>query len=89
MVDVQVKLRHGAMYDLRRSPEVRAHLESLGARVASVANARGKGKYVVSSRQGARKPQGRWRVTVGTGDFRAVRDNHRNQTLLRALDAAR
>ncbi|SDT83748.1 hypothetical protein SAMN04488548_10210 [Gordonia westfalica] len=45
----------------------------------------GEGTYAVGSRAGMARPQGRWRASVVTADYKAQRDNARNNTILRAL----
>lgn len=77
--------KQGAFYRLRSEPGVVADLER---RAEAVAEAAGDG-YLAGSRQGASRPQGRWRASVVTGDWDAIVDNARNQTLLKALDAGR
>lgn len=71
--------------ELRSSPGVVSELESRGQRIVDAANARGKGTYAMGSRQGAARPQGRWRVSVVTADARAMVDNAKYQTLVRLL----
>lgn len=74
-----------AFYELRRDPGVVAELEGHAERIAAAANARGKGLYAVGSRQGMRRPQGRWRASVVTADARAMIDNAKYNTLARSL----
>lgn len=75
-------------YELRRAPGVRADLEARGRRVQAAASRDG-GTYEMGSRQGMKKPQGRWRVDVRTGDYRTRVKNNKHNSLLRALDSAR
>lgn len=82
---MKIKWNTQAFYDLRSAPGVVAELESRAQQIASTANARGKGTYATGSRQGMRRPQGRWRATVVTADARAIVDNAKNHTLIRAL----
>ncbi len=73
-------------YDLRRTPEVREWLEAKSEEVAARANAANNTDgYKTSSRQGARRPQGRWRTTVIASGEAARLEAH-NQVLLRALN---
>lgn len=68
---------------LRRSPEAVALLE---AKVQAAAAAAGDG-YVGSVAQGrGRGTLGRAIGTVYTGDFKAIRDNAKNNTLVRVFD---
>lgn len=85
---VTVKMNIPGFYELRSQPGVVADLVGRGKRVQSVASSDG-GKYVMGSRQGAKKPQGRWRVDVSTGDYRTRVKNRKHNSLLRGLDAAR
>jgi hypothetical protein len=86
----KVRIRHNVhgYYQLRREPGVVSDLEGRGRRVQSAASRDG-GKYVMDSRQGDKAPQGRWRVDVHTGDYRARAKNNKYQSLVRALDHAR
>lgn len=68
---------------IRRSPQAVALLE---AKVRAAASAAGPG-YVGSVVQGAgRGTLGRAIGTVYTDDFEAIRDNSRNQTLMRVFN---
>lgn len=73
-------------YQLRSEPGVVGDLEARGGRVQSAAGGTAAG-YDMDSRQGAKGPQGRWRVTVAAVTRGAMLDNARNNTLLRALGA--
>ena len=87
MATIRVKHKNGGYYQLRSSGGVKAYLEGAGNAVAARANAtlpERKG-YTVSSRQGARRPYGRWRVTVAAYSPHARRSNAKRNTLLRAL----
>jgi hypothetical protein len=69
--------------EIRRSPEAVALLES---NVSAAADAAGPG-YVGSVVQGVgRGTLGRAIGTVFTDDFKAIRDNSKNQTLMRVFD---
>lgn len=74
-------------YDLRRSDGVIAELESHAERICDRANAMGKGTYATGSRQGMMRPQGRWRASVVTADAKAIADNAKNHTLIRAMSS--
>lgn len=82
---MRIVFNQTGMYDIRRAPGVVAELDSLAERVANIANDTGEGTYVTGSRQGARRPQGRWRSSVVTGDAKAIVDNRKRNTLIRAL----
>jgi hypothetical protein len=62
--------------------------EAAAQRVCDQANAIGKGTYAVGSRQGRKAPQGRWRTTVVTADARAMANNAKRNTLIRAMGSA-
>lgn len=77
------KWNPAAFEAIRRSPEAVNLLES---KVESAASAAGPG-YVGSVVQGVgRGTLGRAIGTVYTGDFKAIRDNAKHNTLLRAFD---
>ena len=83
----EVKWRRGCFYDLRREPGVIAALENHGRHIVNRANAtlkEGAG-YRMSSRQGAKKPKGRWRVTVYTASTHAKRSNAKHNTLIKLM----
>jgi hypothetical protein len=84
---MKIEFHKQAFKDIRygRTSEIVSELEGHANRIASEANATGAGTYVVGSRPGAARPQGRHRTSVVTGDARAMIDNARNNTLLRAL----
>lgn len=85
---VKLKMKRGAMYDLRRAPGVRGDLARRGHAVLEAAGGIEAG-YGISASQGKKHPQGRWRVGIFTKTFDAIRDNAKNHTLLRALDKGR
>lgn len=70
---------------LRSAPGVVADLER---RASAVKDAAGDG-FEMGSRQGAARPQGRWRTSVVTATPKAMRKNQRDNTLLRALESGR
>ncbi|MBF6189426.1 hypothetical protein [Nocardia farcinica] len=85
--DTRLVMKPGALYQLRREPGVRADLERRGRAVLSrCGEAAG---YMMTSGQGAKRPQGRWRVAVFTANVTAMVDNRRHNTLVRAFGAAR
>jgi hypothetical protein len=83
---VDIKWKPGAFYKLRSEPGVQKALEAWAADVAAKANSMAKTDgYKTSSRQGARRPQGRWRTTVITANAKAMRNNTKHNTLIKAL----
>ncbi len=83
---VRIRWKHGALYKIRSAPKVVNELEDWAGKVASAANRMGDTDgYKTSSRQGARKPFGRWRTTVITANAEAMVDNMRSNTLTKAL----
>lgn len=89
MAKTQIKWVPGAFYRLRSEPGVRSMEEKWAAKVAQNANQMSKpgAVYKVSSVQGKKRPQGRWRTTVITATAHAMNDNAKNHTLLKALFA--
>lgn len=85
---VRLSYKQGAFYELRREPGVRADCERRAAAVLEAAGGVDKG-YMMSSTQGAKKRKGRWRAAVFTSNFAAIKDNAEENTLMRALNAAR
>lgn len=81
----RVRLNNKAFYEIRRSPGVVAELES---RARKIQAACGEG-FEMSSQQGVKRPQGRWRTTVAAISPKAKRKNAKYNTLLRALGAGR
>lgn len=84
-MSLRIKWNPNALYDVRRDPAMVAQEVAEAQKVAARANAAGEGTYAVGSRQGARRPQGRWRTSVVTADAKAMRDNAVNNTLLKSL----
>ena len=86
---IRVKHKVGGYYRLRSSGGVQAFLEGAAESVASRANAQLKGKggkgFVTGSRQGAKRPQGRWRTSVAAVSPYAKRANAKRNILIRAL----
>ena len=88
MTSIRMKYRPGALFDIRRLPEVVARLEYEGRNRLSAANrtlSDGEDGYRMSSKQGRKNPQGRWAVRIYTASNRAKRSNARNNTLVRLL----
>ncbi len=89
MSEVKIRWNHNALYQIRSAPGVRAELERRGRRIVANANStlRERDGYAMSSTQGARRPQGRWRVTVFTRSTHAKRSNARHNTLVRLMQS--
>lgn len=82
----RVEINQNGMYDLRRAPGVRAELERRGRQIMARANAElGEQGYGMDSHQGAKRPYGRWRVTVYTKSTYAKRHDRKHNTLIRLL----
>ncbi|MGN0126074.1 MAG: hypothetical protein ACI38R_22760 [Rhodococcus sp. (in: high G+C Gram-positive bacteria)] len=75
-------------YELRRAPGTVSDLEQRARAVLAAAGGRQAG-FKMRSRQGAKNPQGRHRVTVTAVKKRAKLRNERENTLINALDAGR
>ena len=87
---MKIKYRKDALYDIRRMPKVIALLEDISGKIADRANEQlDEEGYFTGSRQGARKPYGRWRTSVVTGTGEAMRDDAKNNTLLRELNGSK
>lgn len=84
----RLEVHNQGLYALRRDPAIRADLERRGRAILNACGGEAEG-YALSSGQGARNPQGRWRVGVVTTTNGAIRDNATNNTLVRALSAGR
>jgi hypothetical protein len=83
MAKTKITLNGKAFEEIRRSPEA---VKLLQSKVDAAASAAGPG-YVGSVVQGVgRGTLGRAIGTVFTGDFKAIRDNSKNQTLMRVFD---
>lgn len=88
---VRIRWKTGALYRIRSAPKVRDELEDWAGKVASTANRMAAkstfegASYQVSSRQGAKRPQGRWRTTVITANAAAMVNNMKHNTLTKAL----
>lgn len=85
---IKVKHKVGGYYKLRSAPGVVAFEEGAAEDVAKRANAQLKGGgegFRTSSRQGAKRPQGRWRTTVAAVSPYAKRANAKYNLLLKSL----
>ena len=87
---MKIKVKDSALYELRRLPKVVDAVERISENIADQANGNVEGQgYKTGSRQGLRKPYGRWRASVVTADAESMADNGKNNTLLRLLNSAR
>ena len=87
---MKIKWKKDALYDMRRLPAVVALVEKAADNIADRANDQlDEPGYFTGSRQGARRPYGRWRASVVTGTGEAIRDDAANNTLLRELNGVR
>lgn len=73
---------------LRSAPGAVRTLEALAGRVAAYASSGG-GKFDTGSRQGAARPQGRWRTSVVTADYKARRRNAKEHVLQQGVASVR
>ncbi len=88
MANVRIQHHIKGYKDLRAAPGVRADLERRAAAVLRAAGGTSAG-YEMSSRQGAARPQGRWRTSVAAVTPQAKRSNAKRNVLIRALEAGR
>lgn len=70
---------------IRYSGPVASMLEDHAGKIAGRAESMGDGHYAVGSRPGAARPQGRHRASVVTANYKAMRDNAKNNTLIKAM----
>lgn len=84
MAPIRFRWKPEALYDVRRLPAVQAEVERHAARIATAAGA----GFVWSSRQGMKRPQGRWRAIVYPDTWSARRRNASQNTLVRVLGGA-
>lgn len=87
---MKFKVNKKGFYDVRRMPRLVDLLEEKAEKVAAEANSslRNPGEaenYRTGSRQGARRPQGRWRTSVFTATEYAKRADAKHNHLLKAL----
>lgn len=87
---IKVKINNQGFYNLRRDPGLVSKMErgaqSVASQSMSQAQAAGHdANYAVGSVQGARKPQGRWRVSIITANAAAMVDNHYYQRILKNM----
>jgi hypothetical protein len=83
---MRFKPNNRGFYDVRRMPKLIDMLEHEAETIAGKANAElGEEGFATGSRQGARRPQGRWRTSVYTRTAHAMRHNAKHNTLLKKL----
>jgi hypothetical protein len=90
-IDVRYKWNDNNFYKMRSEPQIIAVLEDIGSEVVENANANSglDDGYDMVSKQGARRPYGRWHVRVFTRTNRAKKFEATNNQLVRlAQDAA-
>ncbi|SDT85204.1 hypothetical protein [Gordonia westfalica] len=84
---MRIEWNQKAFKDVRygRTSDIISELEGHAERIADDASAMGEAvRGGFTGRHGT--SQGRWRASVVTADYKAQRDNARNNTILRALD---
>ena len=87
---MKIKWKKDALYEMRSLPKVVDLVEKVASNIAANANEQlDEPGYFTGSRQGARRPYGRWRASVVTGTGEAIRDDAANNTLLRELNGVR
>jgi hypothetical protein len=85
---VKFKANNKGFYDVRRMPKLVDLLEEKAEKIAAEANSNLSNPgdhYRTGSRQGARRPQGRWRTSVFTATEYAKRADAKHNLLLKAL----
>ncbi|WP_043673577.1 hypothetical protein [Nocardia vulneris] len=87
MANFRLVMKRDALYKIRSEPGVRQDLERRGRAILGAAGGEAAG-YMMSSRQGAKSPQGRWQVSVFAATAVAMRQNAQDNTLVRAFGAA-
>jgi len=80
---VRIEITPGAITEILKSPEVQADLRARAERIAAAAG--DSEDYEVDSRVGATRA----RASVRTASYAAMKDEAKNRTLTRALDAGR
>jgi hypothetical protein len=85
----EIRIQHNpeAYYRLRSAAGVRRELERRAKRIADACNraAGGGDGFRTSSVQGSRRPYGRWRTTVITAKYKAIRYNAKTNALIKHL----
>ncbi|MGP3708489.1 hypothetical protein [Gordonia paraffinivorans] len=82
---MRIQWNKAGFKEIRYSSEVAAMLEAEAEKIADRARSMGEGQYEVGSRPGQARPQGRWRASVVTADYKAMRETARNDVLRKAL----
>ncbi|GAA1881974.1 hypothetical protein [Williamsia serinedens] len=86
MPTVRIEWNKEGLYDVRRDPSLVAQERAIAQQICDRANRDGKGTFMVGSRQGEKRPQGRWRTTVFTADAKAMAHNAKHNTLIRSME---
>lgn len=82
---VRIDWNKEGLFDVRRDPALVAAERDMAQKIAERANRMGKGTFMVGSRQGEKRPQGRWRTTVFTADAKAMASNAKHNILIRSM----
>lgn len=88
MADSSIRVSHRMQgyYQLRSAPGVVMELERRAKRIADACNREADTDgFRTSSRQGARRPMGRWRTTVITATRKAMLHNAKTNALIKHL----
>lgn len=88
MANIKIKWNKDGLHEIRTSPEAAAMVNSYLESWCEQANRIGKGTYGWEGHEGRKQPQGRFRGTVFTKDWRAMRDTMKNNTLLRVVGSS-
>ena len=87
----KLTLNNKGFYELRKDPAVVKMLEGIANDAADACNADAASngysgaEYAAGSIQGKKKPFGRWFTSVITTNGEAIRDNHKNDTMLKNI----
>lgn len=85
MAEARFVPKPNAFYEVRSLPQVRDKIDDLARQAAILA---GDG-FEWSSRQGQKRPQGRWRAIIYPATFSARRRNANHNTLVNVLGRIR
>ena len=85
MERVRVRIRRGALRELRTSPEAQAEILGRAQKIAGAAG----GEQVGFFARATESPRNRARAAVIAASMRARRRNARDNTILRNIDAGR
>lgn len=85
---IKLVINKQGFYELRAAPGIVADEERRAKAVLEACGGTEAG-YMISSRQGKKKPQGRWGARVFTATAKAMARNRKHNILVRAFGAAR